>query len=116
MTGPSRTAALVKEFADLAVVQATATRAAKANRAADRLAAIYRELRDLGSASLSAFMELTGHPHDAVRLWAAAYGLQFAPETAEPVLEALSKGPFGPIRATASITLNEWRNGRLKFP
>jgi hypothetical protein len=47
---------------------------------------------------------------------AAAYGLEFAPQAAEPVLEALSRGPFGPTRATASITLDEWRKGRLKFP
>lgn len=91
-------------------------RASRSNQAAQRLAAIYRELRELGPSSLAEFLLLIDHDHEAVRLWAAAYSLQFAPTAAEPVLEALSAEAPGPIRASASMTLREWHGGRLKFP
>lgn len=116
MKGPITAETLVKEFAEQAIVQATATRAAKSNQAARRLAAIYRELRELGPASLAEFSRLAKHDHEAVRLWVASYGLEFAPAVAEPVLEALSADAPGPIRASASMTLREWRSGRLRFP
>jgi hypothetical protein len=116
MSGAITAETLVKEFVEQAIVQATATRAAKSNQAARRLAAIYRDLRNLGPASLAEFSHLVAHDHEAVRLWAASYGLEFAPTASEPVLEALSMGEPGPIRASASMTLREWRSGRLKFP
>jgi len=60
--------ALVKEFVEQAIVQSTETRAAKSNQAARRLAAIYREVRELGPASLAEFSRLVDHDHEAVRL------------------------------------------------
>lgn len=116
MSGRSAVADLVKEFEEQAIVQATEPRASKSNKAARRLAAIYRELRELGPAALEEFSHLIAHDHSAVRLWAASYGLEFSMATSEPELEALSKGEPGPIRASASMTLQQWRSGRLKFP
>jgi hypothetical protein len=108
--------ALINEFVEQAIVQATAPLAAKSNQAARKLAAIYRELRELGPASLAEFGRLIDHDQAVVRLWAASYALEFNPTAAEPVIEALSAGAHGPIRASAYMTLREWRGGRLKFP
>ena len=114
MSGELSTAALIKEFVEQAIVHATAKRASKANDAARKLAAIYREFRDLRPVDLAEFLRLVAHDHDAVRLWAATYGLESDPGTSERVLEALSRGAPGPIRASATMTLREWRSGRLK--
>lgn len=117
MSGATATAeGLAKEFVEQAIMQVTATRAVQSNHAARRLAAIFRDLRDLGPASLAELSRLVEHDHEAVRLWAASYVLEFAPTVAEPVLEALSAGAPGPVRASASMTLREWRSGRLKVP
>lgn len=116
MTRSRRAKSLVEEFVEQAIRHATATNNDVANRAADRLADIYRALRKLDAADLSDFLNLTTHEHDAVRLWAASYGLEVDATFCEPVLEALAAGPRGEVRASASFTLREWRSGRLKFP
>ena len=56
--------------------------AADANRAAKRLASIYRELRGAGSSGQSKLQELCEHDDESVRLWAATYTLQLAPAAA----------------------------------
>jgi hypothetical protein len=66
-----------------------------ANDAHDRLAAVYRELRDEGQRER--LLPLLNHADVAVRAWAAAHALEFAPDQGERVL-----GGFG---ETASETL-----------
>lgn len=107
---------LVAEFAENAIFQNAALRSSDANRAARRLASIYCELRSRGLSDLHLLSHLLGHQHEAVRLWAAAYGLGFNAEASEHVLEALAIGAPSAIRASASMTLFEWREGRLSLP
>ena len=116
MTTSAGVEALAAEFVDQAKSHASARLAADANRAAKRLASIYRELRGAGSSGQSKLQELCEHDDESVRLWAATYTLQLAPAVAQPALEALAAGAFGPTRAAAASSLREWRAGRLRFP
>jgi hypothetical protein len=50
---------------------------------------------------------------DAVRLWAAADALKFAPHEAELVLVELAGNPRGVSGFDARMILQEWRQGRL---
>jgi hypothetical protein len=86
----------------------------KANKAARRLAAAYRELRTRGSAAQARLLPLLEHPEPGVRAWAAAHALEFAPERGEPVLSALvDQG--GLIGLGANETLKAWRGATLTF-
>jgi hypothetical protein len=86
----------------------------KVNRAHDRLAAVYRELRARG---LDAQRALLDHPDPGVRSWAAAHALEFAAEEGEPVLEQLVADREGRmIGFGAEWTLKVWRRGELRFP
>jgi hypothetical protein len=87
-----------------------------ANRKADTVAVIYRQLRTRGAASvLSVLLE---DPDPGVRAWAGAHALEFAPSQGEQVLEALAAEDTEPLGkgSNAKITLEEWRAGRLRFP
>jgi hypothetical protein len=55
-----------------------------ANENADRIAAIYRELRRRGAESV--LLTLLNSRDEGVLAWAAAHALEFAPERGEPVL------------------------------
>jgi hypothetical protein len=85
------------------------------NRAADRAAAIYRELRQRGRDHQLLLLPLLDSSDLYVRKWAAAHALEFAPEKGLPVLELLSKEPPW-IGLSAEITLGIWRKGELRFP
>lgn len=85
------------------------------NRAADKVAAIYRELRQRGDGARMALLPLLLASHSWVRGWAAAHALEFAPEMGRVVLEALSTEE-GMIGFSARMTLTTWRKGELKFP
>lgn len=87
----------------------------KANPQAEIIAACYRELRGRGARSQEALLILLDDGDAAVRAWAGAHALEFAPDLAEPVLIALEAS--GSLAAfSARMTLREWRAGRLAFP
>ncbi|HUW58723.1 MAG TPA: DUF2019 domain-containing protein [Planctomycetota bacterium] len=85
----------------------------KANKGAKQLHACYRALRasEEGHNALIGLME---DPEPSVRCWAAAHSLQWRPDVARRVLEALrdSQGPFS---FDAEMTLQEYDKGRLTF-
>jgi hypothetical protein len=83
-----------------------------ANENADRIAAIYRELRRRGAESV--LLTLLNSRDEGVLAW-AAHALEFAPERGEPVLVSISERP-GLIGFDAEITFGERRSGRLRFP
>ena len=86
-----------------------------ANAAHDVIAPAYRELRSRGIDAQRALLPLLQHPDPSVRGWAAAHGLEFAPDQAEPALEALADlGGIGGL--DAKMTLSVWRKGDLRFP
>jgi hypothetical protein len=91
------------------------TSSEKVNRAADVVAAAYRELRRRGIDAQRVLLALLDHPDLAVRGWAGAHALEFAPEQGEQTLEELSQEPT--IRGfNAEMTLEVWRKGELRFP
>ncbi len=82
---------------------------------ADVVASVYRELRRRESESV--LLVLLDSPDAGVRSWSAAHALEFAPAEGEPVLTALAEArDSGLIGFSAEMTLQEWREGRLRFP
>ena len=73
----------------------------------------YLRLKEAGR--LEELLELLNHENPYVRLWAASYTLQIAPAKAERTLEELSCIRGVPAGFSASITLKEWRAGRLNL-
>ena len=86
-----------------------------ANRNHDIVAAIYRELRQRGTPAQLALLPLLQDSDDALRSWAASHALEFKPEEAEPVLEAIAASR-GILAFNAKMTLRVWRNGDLALP
>jgi len=87
--------------------------ARRANRIFDQMHQLSTQLR--ASADGRAAIEtLLSHPSRAVRLDVAAVALEWAPEKAASVLEALVS-PRGTHSLTAQTTLREFRAGRMKF-
>lgn len=85
----------------------------RANAEADVIAAVYRELRARDAREV--LLPLVDDEDEGVRGWAAAHALEFAPAAGEQALESLSTGA-GPLAFSATMTLREWREGRLVFP
>lgn len=84
------------------------------NKAADQLHACYKKLRESeeGRNGLIALME-DSSPH--VRCWAAAHSLQWVPERARRILEALRDEDVFPYSFDAKMTLEEFEKGSLTF-
>jgi len=84
------------------------------NQAAHRIHACYKTLRETneGREAIIALMS-DANPH--VRTWAAAHSLQWKPEQAKKVLEALRDENTFPYSFDAEMTLEEYRKGRLSF-
>jgi Domain of unknown function (DUF2019) len=107
---------LVQEYAQAAAAHGKALAAAdprSANRAYDRIAGAYRELRR--RAETSHLLPLLKSDDDNVRGWVAAHALEFAPEQGEPVMLGFAARP-GRLRTRAEYTLKAWREGTLEFP
>ena len=85
------------------------------NMAADRIAAIYHELRRRGAHCQSLLLPLLDSSNAGVRGWAGAHAMEFAPEQGLVVLETLSRQP-GWLGFTATMTIKVWREGDLRFP
>ncbi len=73
----------------------------------------YLQLKDAGR--LEELLNFLNHENPYVRLWAASYTLQIAPVKAEKTLEELSMTKGVMAGFSASITLKEWRAGRLQL-
>jgi hypothetical protein len=85
------------------------------NRAADLIAAIYRELRRRDDDSNKAILPLLLSDNPSVRCWAGAHALEFAPEQGRAILEDLAR-QSGQVAFSARMTLKVWREGKLRFP
>ena len=84
-----------------------------ANAAHDDLISVFRELKSSGL--LHRLEPLLEDPDEDVRCWAATHYLLVDEQKGIKILRALSKGTS--ITAfNAEMALNEWQEGRLKFP
>jgi hypothetical protein len=107
---------LIQEYEQAAAAHGRALAAGdhrSANRAHDKVANAYRELRRRAAAPQ--LLPLLRSEDENVRAWVAAHALEFAPEPGEPVLLGLTARP-GLLRVQAEYTLKAWREGTLKFP
>src|SRR3989339_816277 len=108
---------LVTRYEDAAIRHGSLKTVPAVNKAADEIAAIYRELRSRGLDVQKKLLPLLKHPDPSVRGWVAAHALEFAQKLGVVVLKDLeANSPPGAIKATAFFTLQEWRAGRLEFP
>ena len=110
---------LVREYREFSVAHGKASFDGDyktANRNADTIMNIYRELRRRGREAQNSILPLFNDEDLNVRVWAAAHALEFVPEQAEPVLVELSKLGRGLHRLNAQVCLEQWRNGTLEFP
>jgi hypothetical protein len=110
---------LVERYTAAAASHGQATEAGdhkKANRAADSIAAIYRELRQRGADAQKHLLALLTHPDPGVRGWAGAHALEFAPSDGERALLQLATIRKSLVAFSAEMTLKVWREGRLRFP
>jgi hypothetical protein len=105
---------LVARYQSAARRHGAATTSIAAKKAADEIATTYRKLRTLGSNATDRLLPLLHDADPSVRCWAAAHALEFAPEQGMPVLQELAAGP-GLVGLNATMTLSEWRAGRLRF-
>ena len=85
----------------------------RANRAYDTLAEIYLKLRRLNE--LDRLLEVLDDEDPGAKLWAATHLLHTAPYRAEPVLRELANR-VDILGMIASMTVHEWKGGRLKPP
>ncbi len=110
---------LVKEYREASVAHGKASFSGNyriANRNADTIINIYRELRRRGREAQNSILPLLTDEDLNVRAMAAAHALEFAPELGEPVLIELSQLGRGLHRLEAEVCLDQWRNGTLEFP
>lgn len=108
---------LIAAYRDAAQTHGAATKSGDyktGNKASDRIAAIYAELRRRGEDAQRELLPLLRDDDPGVRLWAAAHALEFAPDEGVHVLRALVQR--GILGFDAKITLREWEAGRLRFP
>jgi hypothetical protein len=105
---------ILAEYRQAAVVTDDLADTEKQNQAAHRIHACYKALRETeeGRAGIIALMS---DPSPHVRAWAAAHSLQWMPDAAQEVLEALRDENVFPYSFDAEMTLEEYRKGRLSF-
>ena len=85
----------------------------KANKGATQLHACYKTLRE-SEEGREALVGLMEDPEPSVRCWAAAQCLQWKPDVARRVLQAL-RDLQGPFSFDAEMTIEEYDKGRLTF-
>lgn len=85
------------------------------NPAADRIAAIYHEIRNRGVEHQRALLPLLLSDDTGVRCWAAAHALEFEPRQGEAVLLEIARGK-GMDGFSARMTLKLWHEDKLQFP
>lgn len=85
-----------------------------ANRWHDKMHACYKVLRQ-SEAGRKLITSQLSHEDPYVRGWAAAHSLQWAPEAARGVLEALQGSSDWRLVVDAEMTLREYDKGRLSF-
>jgi HEAT repeat protein len=78
----------------------------------DRSVVAYRELRSRGREAQRLLLSLLEHENPSVRADAACYALEFAPETALPILAAMEDFP-GNVGAKVLFILDDWRSGEF---
>jgi predicted RNA-binding Zn ribbon-like protein len=103
---------LIERFAQLAIIHRELRTAKEANKAFRESIVVLRELTRRGAVAVEKFLLLLEASNPAVRLSAAGNALFIAPERAESVLEELT-GETKFIGISATMTLREWRAGRL---
>jgi hypothetical protein len=110
---------LLRAYAEAASEHGEATAAgdsSRANEAHDVIAAIYRDLRELGIGAQRRLLPLLDHPDAWVVAWSGAHALEFAPEEGERALTELARRERSLAGFTAETTLSVWRDGKLTFP
>jgi hypothetical protein len=108
---------LVTRFEQLASERALATRnndTRSANKAFDKETAILRELERRDPDNVRLLLPLLKSTEAWIRCDSAIPLLFFSPEEGAHALERIVREEEGIIRATASVTLDQWWKGKLE--
>jgi Domain of unknown function (DUF2019) len=86
-----------------------------ANKAPDRVEAIYKQLQKRGATAMSMIIPLLDAENPWTRYGAAAYALDFSPQRAHSVLAELANAPKA-LGMMAYTTLRNWemKNSQLQ--
>ena len=107
---------LISKYKEAALAHGTASYSGDyriANREYENLIAIIREIIGRGHSAEDAFLALLSDENAFVKIWAATHALAFAPTQGEKALSEASQLP-GLAGSTATLTLQEYREGRLQ--
>jgi hypothetical protein len=107
-----KTSERLKEYRE-AAIGASDRNPERQNEWARRVHESYKALRET-EAGKKGIIALMSDPSPYVRLWAASHSLQWVPENAQLVLEAL-RDSGGPGSFTAKWTLIQFKGGKLSF-
>jgi len=88
--------------------------AKKGDRFFDEIEKVFLSIRKLGDEGLDGLSGLLVHQSEGVRLWAAAHLLNYPRYHSEQVLKTII-GSGTVLGLTAEITLDQWKNGMLKY-
>ena len=107
---------VIERYRQGAIMHSDFSNTKKANKGADQVHACYNILRETeeGRQVIIAMMD---DSDPGVRGWAAVHSLQWVPQRARAVLEALSQSKDIPWQTSfdAEMTLKEYDKGNLKF-
>jgi hypothetical protein len=104
---------LIEKYRQNAIGMGNISDPKKANKCHDAVHACYKVLRETKEGR-EAIIRLLKDAQPEVRCGAAAHSLQWVPELARPVLEAL-RDSWGPCSFEAEMVLKEYDKGRLTF-
>ena len=114
----AETEELVSELSSAAIAYGELFDASKnnqANKKADLITTLYKEIRDRGPDAQRLLLRLLEHPNPDVRYWVATYSLQFS-EDGVSILRDLGEQPPGWRRHFARDALRSWERDEIIFP
>jgi len=115
----SATGDLVRKFAEFASDRGSALRAAnpkRANALYREMQELHREIRGRGTEAQHQMLPLLQDKNADIRSAAAYFALEFDPQAAQPVLEKLAEEQRNFLGFTAGMVLQQWKEGKLRFP
>ena len=86
-----------------------------ANRCAETLGTLYKQICESGEPGAQALRSLMSHRDQSVRYWAAYHCLPYAPLEVEATLAEIAKGRGTLVSFSAQITVEQWRRGGLRI-
>jgi hypothetical protein len=105
---------LLAEYSEAADIAGDLSDVKRQRKAAKKIHDCYKVLRE-SEEGRRGIMAVMSDPRPHVRSWAAAHSLQWEPENARQVLEALRNDKVFPYSIDAEMALEQFDKGLLSF-